>query len=187
MERIQIKSLPGYENVKDYYYVQKDGQVWSEYSKKYLAQCKHYNSPTLRDEWKKGLLDKEPYYIIFVGLHKDNTNSVSTYPLHRIVATAFIPNPNNLPEVNHIDKNTSNNCYTNLEWIEKEKNIKLGLSKTVWQCDKQTHQRIQKFNSFADAARAIGVNGCQNIIANCKGRRKSAYGYFWEYDDDFKN
>jgi len=84
-------------------------------------------------------LDKEPYYIIFVGLHKDNTTSVGTYPLHRIVATAFVPNPNNLPEVNHIDKNTSNNCYTNLEWIEKEKNIKLGLSKAVWQCDKQTH------------------------------------------------
>lgn len=117
---------------------------------------------------------------MYVGIYRDRSNHPEALPIHRLVASAFIPNPNNYPEVNHIDKNTTNNNYTNLEWIEKADNIKLGLSKAIWQCDKNTHERIKKYNSFADAERD-GFNR-PNIIAVCKGRRKSAQNYFWEYD-----
>lgn len=181
MRRKRIKEIPGYEKVKDYYWVEDNGQIWSDSSQKYLSLGKRYNNTKLRDDWKAGKLDKEPYYIMFVGLHVENSFYPITYPVHRIVANAFIPNPNHLSEVNHIDKNTSNNNYTNLEWISKTENIKLGLSKSVWQCDKNTHQRIKKYNSFADLERA-GFNR-PNIIAVCKGRRKSAQNYFWEYDN----
>lgn len=181
MDRIQINTLPGYEDLKDYYYAQKDGQIWSDFSKKYLTQCKRYNSQILRDKWEKGELEKEPYFIMFVGMYKKNHQSPTTFPVHRIIATAFIPNPNNLPEVNHKDKNTTNNNINNLEWIEKEKNIQLGLSKGIWRCDKDTHKKIEYYESFANAARA-GYNR-PNIIAVCKGRRKSANGFFWEYDE----
>lgn len=44
--------------------------------------------------------------------------------VHRIVAKAFIPNPNNLPEVNHKDNNTSNPCASNLEWVTRKENMK---------------------------------------------------------------
>ena len=55
--------------------------------------------------------------------------------VHRVVAKAFIPNPDNLPEVNHIDGNKQNNCVENLEWITRSDNLKhaykIGLKKST--------------------------------------------------------
>lgn len=50
-------------------------------------------------------------------------NITKTFLVHRLVAQAFIPNPNNLPEVNHKDKNRSNNCVSNLEWCTRKQNL----------------------------------------------------------------
>lgn len=49
-----------------------------------------------------------------------------TYRVHRLVAQAFIPNPNNLPEVNHKDENKANNHVSNLEWISHKDNVNYG-------------------------------------------------------------
>lgn len=46
------------------------------------------------------------------------------YYLHRLVATAYVPNPDNLPEVNHKDGNKENNCFDNLEWVTSSENKK---------------------------------------------------------------
>ena len=47
-----------------------------------------------------------------------------SYPLHRVIASAFIPNPENKPEVNHLDGNKSNNAASNLEWATRDENVK---------------------------------------------------------------
>lgn len=57
-----------------------------------------------------------------LSLYSDGVQKQVT--VHRLVATAFIPNPDNLPEVNHIDGNKQNNCVSNLEWVTRRQNIK---------------------------------------------------------------
>ena len=62
------------------------------------------------------------YFTIY--LHKDGVNKF--YSVHRLVAKAFIPNPNNLPQVNHKDENKQNNCVENLEWCTAKYNVNYG-------------------------------------------------------------
>ena len=57
--------------------------------------------------------------------------------IHRLVAKAFIPNPDNLPEVNHIDENKYNNCVDNLEWCSVKYNRNYGTRyQRIWETRK---------------------------------------------------
>lgn len=178
----QISTIDGLQDISDIYWLTEDGKIWSDYKKDYLKLYKQYNSKELEKKWLDKELDKEPYHL-FIAKLRTKDGKIKSIGIHRLIALAFIPNPNNYTEVNHIDKNTSNNTINNLEWCEKDYNIKYSLCKKVWQCDKKTHNKIQLFNSFAEAGKFI--NGSHsNIINVCKGKRKSAYGYYWEYADD---
>ncbi len=73
-----------------------------------------------RDKIKKTVYDKYgyPYTVLF------NKDGGKRFLVHRLVAQAFIPNPNNKPQVNHIDGNPNNSYYNNLEWCTAKENIK---------------------------------------------------------------
>lgn len=79
--------------------------------------------------------------------------------IHRLVAEAFIPNPNNYPEVNHIDRNIKNNNITNLEWCTRQYNLEqsyetLGPTRNFVLCNLMYRDLfIKSFNSIKDAAR----------------------------------
>lgn len=106
--------------------------------------------------------------------------------VHRIVATCFIPNPNNLPEVNHIDCNRANNAVSNLEWCTHQENVsyrnKLGHTakhnapkKPVIAVNLETLE-VCLFESQHEAARKLRVD-VRSINDVIKGRQNTAYGY----------
>lgn len=66
--------------------------------------------------------DRDGY--LYVYLHGDKTSKFMK--VHRLVAMAFLPNPDNLPEVNHKDENKQNNCVDNLEWCKHYYNMMYG-------------------------------------------------------------
>ena len=114
--------------------------------------------------------------------------------VHRLVAIAFIPNPDNLPQVNHKDENKSNNIVSNLEWCTNQYNVNYGTS-LERMARKQWVQviRIDKdgsettYDSILAAATENGVN--PQSISQCCRRvqgRVSAGGYKWEYADNEK-
>ena len=107
-------------------------------------------------------------------------------PLHRIIATAFIDNPDGKPCVNHIDENKLNNDLSNLEWCTvKENNIHGTRTKRAAEkCFKKVIQLdlndnvLNEFESMRQAERETGVS-VGNISSCCNGKTKSAGGYKW--------
>ena len=95
------------------YIVSSDGKV---YSMNNCGRAKYHQEISQR-------LNADGYMQITVGKNENR----SQYRVHRIVAEAFIPNPNNLPEVNHKDNDRTNNCVDNLEWCTHEYNIQYSI------------------------------------------------------------
>lgn len=121
-----------------------------------------------------------------VSLRKEG--SYKHFQLHRIVATAFIPNPNELPQVNHIDEVKTNNHVNNLEWCTRSYNINYGSrnSKMAKQFSKAISQYsldgilIETFASIAEASRRTGIQR-SHICNVCKGKRNHTGGFKWKY------
>jgi hypothetical protein len=80
--------------------------------------------------------------------------------VHRLVAELYIPNPNNLSEVNHIDKNKENNSIHNLEWVDRQKNAEHSLSKYYTIENIQTGEIFEVFNLSKFSRENDLHNGC---------------------------
>jgi hypothetical protein len=71
----------------------------------------------------------ETYYILELKI-RDKNSKIRTVKVHRLIAIAWIPNPENEPEIDHIDRNPANNCVENLRWSSRLKNANnMGISK----------------------------------------------------------
>ena len=149
---------------------------------------------------------KNNYGYYTIGLRKNH--KVKQYRVSRLVAEAFIPNPDNKPYVDHIDTDKSNNKITNLRWVTPKENLNnsntlLNLSKS-WNSEERrkrqsennlgvNHPRatavcqldedgniLKVFSTVIDAARYVKCKH-GNISKCCKGERVRAGGYKWKY------
>lgn len=91
----------------------------------------------------KGSIDTMGYRI--VNLSKNKTNK--HFYIHRLVAKAFIPNPDNKPQVNHIDGNKLNNNITNLEWVTGKENIRHASKNNLLQKNKKIYNKIKEIDN----------------------------------------
>lgn len=149
---------------------------------------------------KEKILTAKPNPKGYVHIRVNNNDGVkSTIRVHRAVAEAFLSNPDNKPQVNHIDGNKSNNIITNLEWCTNGENqihaYKNGLNhhseksgrpkKSVIQIDAKTGRVVCEYDSIAEAAKAVKCKTSSLIGACCRKEygRKTIMGYRWEFKE----
>ena len=150
-----MKDIKNYEGL---YAVTSCGKIWSYRRQKFLT-------PGVNN---KGYL--------IVCLRKDGQNKM--YKIHRLVAEAYLPNPENLPQVDHIDNDKTHNYVNNLQWITNRENCRKSNNKAILQYDLDGNF-VHEWPSATDVGREVRSNIC-----NClKGRIPTAYGYTWKYKE----
>lgn len=133
-------------------------------------------------------IDKDGYSYVLLSLN----GKQRPYKIHRLVASSFIDNKNNLPMVNHKNEIKSDNRALNLEWCDCKYNNHYGTAqrrmmetqtkkfgKSVLAIDKNGNV-INDFNSTRSAAREMGLDS-SSIRRACHGKNKTAGGYSWKY------
>ena len=162
---VELRDIPCYPHYK----ASSDGRIWSVRKQQFMKPLNHpggYHRVNLWENQKK-----------------------SQEYIHRLVAMAFIPNPNGLPEVNHKDECKTNNAASNLEWCNASYNMAYGTgtsrrakSKGIGVTNLDTGVT---YGSIYEASKATGVSKC--TIGLClRGKRKTSGGYHWTYAEEVK-
>ena len=171
------KEIKGYEGL---YQVSNLGRVKS--LKRYVNHSSN-SKRIVNEKLLKPVVDNTKYYV--VSLWKKNKHLRPH--IHRLVAEAFIPNPQNKPHINHIDGNKLNNCINNLEWCTPRENVvhayKTGLNqnhRTINQYDLNGNF-IKTWSSIKDAQSFYKTS---HIGECCRGTRNQTKTYIWRYADE---
>jgi hypothetical protein len=175
----------------------KETEIWKtisdypNYMVSSLGRVKSLNyKRTGKEEILKPCVDSIGY--CNVGLCKDNKQK-KIY-IHRLVAQAFIPNPDNLSQVNHKDENKQNNCVDNLEFCDATYNNTYGTrleraskacQKSVVQLDKNNNF-IKEFSSITQVGNDLNIS-LGNVSNCCRGKVNFVGGYRWMYLEDYLN
>ena len=148
-----MKDIKGYEGI---YGITSCGKVWSYKRQKFLVP----------------IADGRGY--LYVNLYKDGESKICY--VHRLVAEVYLPNPNNLPEIDHIDNCKTHNYLNNLQWITHRDNSRKSNNKPILQYSLDG-EFIREWECASDVGREVrrGINNC------LRGKANTAYGYKWFY------
>ena len=159
-----------------------------------LGRCKTHKAPGSGKYTSEGRLLKPVKCTNGYLEYQLNKNGIrKCHMAHRLVAQAFIPNPLNKKEVNHLDECITNNVVSNLEWVTSKENANYG-TRNQRAVEKNSIKVVQLslegefikiWDSFMDVERALGIDA-SSVIRVCKGRQKTSIGYKWMYEDDYK-
>ena len=182
------KDIKGYEG---FYQVSNLGRVRSLERDIYCQNGTFHQH--LKEKILVPVLDKDGYQI--VSLYKNR--KMKTMKVHRLVALAFIPNPENKPQINHKDEVKTNNVVENLEWCTSVYNALYGTR--IQRCvQNRKSQKLGdnpraravfcvELNKTFDCAKRVeeelGIWGT-SIGKACRGERNTAGGFHWRYADD---
>lgn len=147
------------------YYVTPCGRIWSYLSNKWIKPHKS---------------SKRNY----LQVHIWNNGKHTCKNIHRLVAETWLPNPENLPQVNHKDENQQNNCVSNLEWCTNWYNQHYGtVNIRRAEHNKKSIKCIETgeiFDSLKSAALTFGINSSA-LCNHLSGRYTTCCNYHWEY------
>ena len=177
--------VKGYPN----YLIYEDGRVWSNKTHKFLKPARMTTG--------------------YETVELFNKSGSKRFSIHRLVAIAFLPNPNNYPQVNHKDEIKHHNNVENLEWCTAKYNIHynggvakrrssrsypkeqfrelaLKASRTKWKTTYQydlENNLIAVFKNAQEASRQTGITH-SSICRCCSGERKTAGKFIWKYEKE---
>ena len=171
------KQIEGYDN----YMVSNQGRVKSlKNGKEKVLKCCKY-----KDEY------------LSINLCKNGKQKI--HKIHRLVAEAFIPNPDNKPCIDHINTDKNDNRVDNLRWVTHKENSNNPLTINKWKIKigKLHHNHkpilqfsldgefIRKWDCACDIQRELGFNQ-SNISSCCLGKRTKAGGFIWGFEKDYE-
>ncbi len=134
-----LNTVKGFEDFEKNYVITSNGEVWNRYTGKMLNKKQNKNNDYER-----------------VTLY-DRYGNARYYTVHFLVAMAYIPNPDNLPEIDHINRNKKDNNVENLRWINRSKNRVKDVDKVKTTILDLTTLEIFNFNSISEASNTLDI------------------------------